>query len=192
MKKLLPESMLDNAALKDLLGKRLKPVARGQAVSKAMERHGLSQDEGSNSRIEQGVRRVIRTARKLASGRVEQLGVRLAGARIASDEEPLAVVQQSRSGEVTRLAHVPDLGQAIRYRVIDFGFGIERFEDAWTRRVEREGFPIAHIDDIIRSKRAVNWQRDKESLPRLEQFREWLKDHPATLHRVEIGARGET
>ena len=27
--------------------------------------------------------------------------------------------------------------------------GIERFEDAWRRRVEIEGFPVCHIDDII-------------------------------------------
>jgi len=25
--------------------------------------------------------------------------------------------------------------------------GIERFDDAWQRRVEKHGFPIAHIDD---------------------------------------------
>ena len=30
--------------------------------------------------------------------------------------------------------------------------GIERFIDAWNRRVEVEGFPVCHIDDIIASK----------------------------------------
>jgi len=53
--------------------------------------------------------------------------------------------------------------------------GIERFEDAWKRRVEVHGFPVCHIDDIIASKEAANRQRDRESLPRLLQFREWLK-----------------
>ena len=53
--------------------------------------------------------------------------------------------------------------------------GIERFEDAWRRRVEKHGFPIADIDDIIGSKKAANRQRDRESLPRLESFREWLR-----------------
>lgn len=53
--------------------------------------------------------------------------------------------------------------------------GIERFEDAWGRRVEKDGFPVASIDDIIRSKEAANRQRDRESLPRLLRFREWLK-----------------
>ena len=52
--------------------------------------------------------------------------------------------------------------------------GIERFEDAWRRRVERFGFPIANLDDIINSKKAANRQKDKESLPRLISFREWL------------------
>ena len=53
--------------------------------------------------------------------------------------------------------------------------GIERFEDAWGRRVEVEGFPVCHIDDIIASKAATNRQKDRESLPRLQSFREyWL------------------
>ena len=44
LKRLLAESMLDNAALKDLLGKkRLRPAVQRQAVGRVMERHGLSQ-----------------------------------------------------------------------------------------------------------------------------------------------------
>jgi hypothetical protein len=53
--------------------------------------------------------------------------------------------------------------------------GIERFDDAWKRRIEKHGFPIANIDDIVGSKQAANRQKDKESLPRLLSFREWLK-----------------
>jgi hypothetical protein len=53
--------------------------------------------------------------------------------------------------------------------------GIERFDDAWNRHIERHGVPIADIDDIIGSKLAANRQRDRESLPRLLSFREWLK-----------------
>ncbi len=53
--------------------------------------------------------------------------------------------------------------------------GIERFEDAWTHRVDVEGFPVCDIDDIVRSKQATNRQKDKESLPRLLSFRDWLK-----------------
>jgi len=54
--------------------------------------------------------------------------------------------------------------------------GIERFEDAWSRRVAIEGFPVCHIDDIIASKAATNRQKDRESLPRLRAFREyWVK-----------------
>lgn len=53
--------------------------------------------------------------------------------------------------------------------------GIERFEDAWQRRVEKDGFPVASLDDIIRSKQAANRARDRESLPRLLRFREWLR-----------------
>ena len=53
--------------------------------------------------------------------------------------------------------------------------GVECFEDAWKRRVERQGFPVANIEDIIASKQSANRLRDRESIPRLMSFREWLK-----------------
>ena len=51
--------------------------------------------------------------------------------------------------------------------------GIERFDDAWKRRVDIEGFPVCHIDDIIASKAATGRLKDRESLPRLESFRRY-------------------
>lgn len=56
--------------------------------------------------------------------------------------------------------------------------GIEKFDDAWKRRVEKHGVPIANIDDIVKSKQAANRQKGKESLSRLLSFREWLKKQP--------------
>jgi len=54
--------------------------------------------------------------------------------------------------------------------------GIERFEDAWRRRIEVEGFPVCHPEDIIASKTAANRARDRESLPRLRSFHKyWLE-----------------
>jgi hypothetical protein len=54
--------------------------------------------------------------------------------------------------------------------------GIERFEEAWARHIEVEGFPVCHIDDIIASKVAANRRKDRESLPRLRSFREyWIR-----------------
>ena len=53
--------------------------------------------------------------------------------------------------------------------------GIERFEEAWKRRVDVEGFPVCSIDDIIASKRAANRAKDRESLDRLESVRDYLK-----------------
>lgn len=56
--------------------------------------------------------------------------------------------------------------------------GIERFEDAWKRHVEVEGFPVCHLDDIIASKEATRRKKDLESLPRLRAFREyWKRTH---------------
>jgi hypothetical protein len=45
----------------------------------------------------------------------------------------------------------------------------------WKRHVEVEGFPVCDIDDIVLSKQATNRQKDRESLPRLLSFRDWLK-----------------
>lgn len=54
--------------------------------------------------------------------------------------------------------------------------GIERFADAWARRIDVQGFPVCHIDDIIRSKEAARRKKDAEALPRLRSFREyWLR-----------------
>jgi hypothetical protein len=59
--------------------------------------------------------------------------------------------------------------------------GIERFEDAWRRRVDVEGFPVCHPDDIIASKQAANRAKDRESLPRLRSFRDyWMSRRRST------------
>ena len=57
--------------------------------------------------------------------------------------------------------------------------GIETFTEAWRRRVDVEGFPVCHLDDVIRSKEAAGRRKDLESLPRLRSFREfWRKNNP--------------
>ncbi len=53
--------------------------------------------------------------------------------------------------------------------------GIERFEEAWARRIDVQGFPVCHPDDVIANKRAANRQKGKESLGRLEAFREYWR-----------------
>ena len=53
--------------------------------------------------------------------------------------------------------------------------GIERFEDAWRRGTSIAGFPVCSIDDIIASKKATNRAKDRETLPRLEDFRHYLQ-----------------
>lgn len=56
--------------------------------------------------------------------------------------------------------------------------GLERFDDAWRKRIDVEGFPVCHIDDIIASKEATGRLKDRESLPRLKAFREfWIQHH---------------
>ena len=55
--------------------------------------------------------------------------------------------------------------------------GIERFEEAWSRRVMVDGFPVCHPDDIIASKVAANRVKDREALGRLRSFRDyWMRN----------------
>ncbi|MDO8679011.1 MAG: hypothetical protein Q7R30_10670 [Acidobacteriota bacterium] len=65
--------------------------------------------------------------------------------------------------------------------------GIERFDDAWARRVDVEGFPVCHPDDIIASKLAANRVKDRESLPRLQAFRDYWKAQQASRDRDREG-----
>lgn len=55
--------------------------------------------------------------------------------------------------------------------------GIEHFPKAWERRIDVEGFPVCHPDDIIASKEAAGRTKDRESLPRLKAFREYWKQN---------------
>lgn len=63
--------------------------------------------------------------------------------------------------------------------------GIERFEDAWSRGADIDGFPVCSIDDIIASKQASNRAKDRETLPRLQGFREYLRD-PGRQHHPRL------
>jgi hypothetical protein len=54
--------------------------------------------------------------------------------------------------------------------------GIETYAEAKGRARLIDGrFPVASLEDIIRSKRAANRQKDRESLPRLEAFFQYLR-----------------
>lgn len=55
--------------------------------------------------------------------------------------------------------------------------GIENFDDAWSRHINVEGFPVCHLDDVIASKEAAHRAKDQESLPRLKAFRDHWKRH---------------
>ena len=55
--------------------------------------------------------------------------------------------------------------------------GIESFDHAWRCGVRIERFPVCALDDIIESKRQAGRAKDRETLPRLEQFRTWAKTH---------------
>jgi hypothetical protein len=92
-----------------------------------------------------------------------EVGFELTGEQAAEIECGKALIQLKNGPFDLDLIFAPD--------------GIERFDDAWQRHVDVEGFPVCHPDDIIASKAAANRQRDRESLPRLRAFREyWLKN----------------
>jgi hypothetical protein len=53
--------------------------------------------------------------------------------------------------------------------------GIENFDTARARMIVVDGFPVAHIRDIIASKRAAGREKDMSDIPLLEDFREELE-----------------
>lgn len=53
--------------------------------------------------------------------------------------------------------------------------GIDSYEKALSNSVQVGDLPVCNIDDIIKSKKKAGRVRDKESLPRLLKFRDWLK-----------------
>lgn len=92
---------------------------------------------------------------------LSELGFGLTAEQRADLEQGKDFVQLKNGPFDVDIVHAPD--------------GIERFADAWTRHVDIDGFPVCHIDDIIASKEAANRVRDRESLPRLRAFRDWLQ-----------------
>jgi hypothetical protein len=107
------------------------------------------------------VERSPENGRALAVG-LRELGFALTDAQAAEIAQGKDFVQLKNGPFDLDLVFAPD--------------GIERFEDAWRRRVDVEGFPVCHIDDIIASKAAAGRVKDRESLPRLRSFREyWLR-----------------
>ena len=53
--------------------------------------------------------------------------------------------------------------------------GIESFAGAWRRGRRIETFNVCALDDIIASKEAAGRTKDRESLPRLKDFRSYLQ-----------------
>ncbi len=107
------------------------------------------------------VERSPENGRALAAG-LRELGFALTDAQAAEITEGKDFVQLKNGPFDLDLVFAPD--------------GIERFEDAWRRHVDVEGFPVCHIDDIIASKVAAGRSTDRESLPRLRSFREyWMR-----------------
>jgi hypothetical protein len=93
---------------------------------------------------------------------LRELGFQLTDAESAEIERGKDFVQLKNGPFDLDLVFAPD--------------GIERFADAWSRRVVVDGFPVCHPDDIIASKTAANRAKDRESLDRLRSFRDyWLR-----------------
>ena len=56
--------------------------------------------------------------------------------------------------------------------------GIERYEDARNRARQIDGHPVCALDDVIKSKEAADRRKDRESLPRLRNFKIFIEQQP--------------
>jgi hypothetical protein len=105
-------------------------------------------------------------AKSPENGRATVAALRLLG----FDLSDVAVAEIERGKDFIQLKNGPfDLD------LIFAPDGIERFDDAWRRHVTVEGFPVCHLDDIIASKIASGRAKDRESVPRLMEFREYWR-----------------
>lgn len=91
--------------------------------------------------------------------------LRQAGAEIRDEE-----AQALRDGK-----DFVQLGGDISIDVVHAPDGIESFDDALNRGRDVDGYRVCSIDDVISSKRSANRERDREALPRLEDFRLHLR-----------------
>ncbi len=79
-----------------------------------------------------------------------------------------------------------------------FGFivsapdGIEGFDDAWSRGVDIDGIGACSLHDIIERKRSANRPRDRASLPRLEAFRQYLREAGVRHRLLQTPPKGDT
>jgi hypothetical protein len=108
------------------------------------------------------------------SAALGDLGFALTGREVAEIERGKDFVQLKNGPFDIDLVFAPD--------------GIESFQDAWDKHLEIEGFPVCHIDDIIASKEATGRQKDRETLPRLKAFREYLLQREAGS-REDLGSQ---
>ena len=90
---------------------------------------------------------------------LDELGFQLTAIQVADIERGKDFIQLKNGPFDLDLIFAPD--------------GIERFADAWDRKVMVEGFPVCHLNDIIASKQATGRVKDRESLPRLLAFRDY-------------------
>ena len=113
---------------------------------------------------------VHKTARngQAAVNALQELGFELTPQQIAEIRRGKDFVQLKNGPFDVDLVFAPD--------------GIERFEDAWRRGADIDGYPVCSIDDIIASKRASNRAKDRETLPRLRSFRDYLREPGRARH----------
>ena len=96
-----------------------------------------------------------------AAKALQELGFPLTPPQTAEIRRGQAVIQLKNGPVDVDLFFAPD--------------GIARFEAAWRRGVDIHGFPVCSIDDIIASKQAAGRTKDRETLRRLQGFRDYLR-----------------
>jgi hypothetical protein len=101
-------------------------------------------------------------------------------------------ISENREAEIKRGKHFVEIKDGpFDVDLIFAPDGIESFRKAWARHVEVDGFPVCNIDDIIASKEAANRAKDRESLVRLREFRDYLASRIGTRLERQESNEGE-
>ncbi len=93
------------------------------------------------------------------------------------------ITEQEQAGIEQGKAFVQLTNGPFRIDLVFAPSGIKGFRDAWRRGLDIEGFPVCNIEDVIASKRSANREKDREALPRLEDFHRYLQRRERTPGR---------
>ncbi len=85
-------------------------------------------------------------------------------------------VEGNRGDDILKGKDFIQFKQPFEFDIVFFPDGFKNYQDALKYKKIEMGFPVMNIDGIIKSKKAANRIKDKESIGRLISFKDYLNE----------------